>query len=184
MLSCACRPGCHGIRRASATCAPDLAFNTAISFTTNTNWQNYVGEATMSYFSQMAGLTVHNFVSAATGIALAVALIRGFARKSAQGVGNFWVDLTRCCLYMLLPISIVFALFLVWQGMPQNIDALCHGHHSGRRAADHRAGAGRLAGRDQDAGHQRRRLLQRQRGASVREPDRAQQLRADGVDLR
>ena len=103
--------------------APDLAFNTAISFTTNTNWQNYVGEATMSYFSQMAGLTVHNFVSAATGIALALALIRGFARKSAQGVGNFWVDLTRCCLYILLPISIVFALFLVWQGIPQNMHA-------------------------------------------------------------
>jgi K+-transporting ATPase ATPase A chain len=101
--------------------APDLAFNTAISFTTNTNWQNYVGEATMSYFSQMAGLTVHNFVSSATGIALALALIRGFARKSAQGVGNFWVDLTRCCLYVLLPVSIVFALFLVWQGMPQNL---------------------------------------------------------------
>jgi K+-transporting ATPase ATPase A chain len=102
--------------------APDLAFNTAISFTTNTNWQNYVGEATMSYFSQMAGLTVHNFVSAATGIALAVALIRGFARKSAQGIGNFWVDLTRCCLYVLLPISIVFALFLIWQGIPQSFD--------------------------------------------------------------
>jgi K+-transporting ATPase ATPase A chain len=102
--------------------APDLAFNTAMSFTTNTNWQNYAGEATMSYFSQMAGLTVHNFVSAATGIALAVALIRGFARKSAQGIGNFWADLTRCCLYVLLPICIVFALFLVWQGMPQNLD--------------------------------------------------------------
>ncbi|HWA49645.1 MAG TPA: potassium-transporting ATPase subunit KdpA [Dongiaceae bacterium] len=104
----------------------DLAFNTAISFTTNTNWQNYGGEATMSYFSQMAGLTVQNFVSAATGIALAVALIRGFARKSAPqsssvGIGNFWVDLTRCCLYVLLPISIVIALFLVWQGMPQNL---------------------------------------------------------------
>jgi K+-transporting ATPase ATPase A chain len=103
--------------------APDLAFNTAISFVANTNWQNYVGEATMSYFSQMAGLTLHNFVSAATGIALAVALIRGFARRSAQGVGNFWVDLTRCCLYVLLPMSIVIALFLVWQGMPQNMDA-------------------------------------------------------------
>ncbi len=101
--------------------APDLAFNTAISFTTNTNWQNYGGETTMSYFSQMAGLTVHNFVSAATGIALAMALIRGFARKSAAGIGNFWVDLTRCCLYVLLPICIVFALFLVWQGMPQNL---------------------------------------------------------------
>jgi potassium-transporting ATPase potassium-binding subunit len=102
--------------------APDLAFNTAISFTTNTNWQNYVGEATLSYFSQMAGLTVHNFASAATGIALAVALIRGFARRSAQGIGNFWADLTRCCLYILLPICIVFALFLVWQGIPQNLD--------------------------------------------------------------
>src|SRR5215510_11509250 len=101
--------------------SPDLAFNTAMSFTTNTNWQNYGGETTMSYFSQMAGLAVHNFVSAATGIALAVALIRGFARKSAQGIGNFWVDLTRCCLYVLLPISIVIALFLVWQGMPQNL---------------------------------------------------------------
>jgi K+-transporting ATPase ATPase A chain len=101
--------------------APDLAFNTAISFTTNTNWQNYGGEATMSYFSQMAGLAVHNFVSAATGIALAVALIRGFTRRSAQGIGNFWVDLTRCCLYMLLPISIVFAIFLIWQGIPQNL---------------------------------------------------------------
>jgi potassium-transporting ATPase potassium-binding subunit len=102
--------------------APDLAFNTAISFTTNTNWQNYGGEATMSYFSQMAGLTVHNFVSSATGIALAMALIRGFARKSAAGIGNFWVDLTRCCLYVLLPICIIFALFLVWQGMPQNLN--------------------------------------------------------------
>ena len=106
--------------------ASDLAFNTAISFTTNTNWQNYVGEATMSYFSQMAGLTVHNFVSAATGIALAMALIRGFTRRSAPnspavGIGNFWVDLTRCCLYILLPICIVFALFLIWQGMPQNL---------------------------------------------------------------
>ena len=103
--------------------APDLAFNTAMSFTTNTNWQNYGGETTMSYFSQMVGLAVHNFVSAATGIALAVALIRGFARRSAQGIGNFWVDLTRCCLYVLLPIAIVFALFLVWQGMPQNMNA-------------------------------------------------------------
>jgi K+-transporting ATPase ATPase A chain len=102
--------------------APDLAFNTAISFTTNTNWQNYGGETTLSYFSQMAGLTVHNFASAATGIALAVALIRGFARRSAQGIGNFWTDLTRCCLYIELPICIVFALFLVWQGMPQNLD--------------------------------------------------------------
>jgi K+-transporting ATPase ATPase A chain len=98
----------------------DLAFNTAVSFTTNTNWQSYVPEVTMSYLSQMSGLTVQNFVSAATGIALAVALIRGFARRSAKGIGNFWVDLTRCTLYILLPISFVAALILVWQGMPQN----------------------------------------------------------------
>jgi potassium-transporting ATPase potassium-binding subunit len=102
---------------------PDLAFNTAVSFVTNTNWQAYGGETTMSYLTQMLGLTVHNFVSAATGIALAVALVRGFARRSAKTVGNFWVDLTRGTLYVLLPISIVAALFLVWQGMPQNLHA-------------------------------------------------------------
>jgi potassium-transporting ATPase potassium-binding subunit len=103
--------------------APDLAFNTSISFITNTNWQSYTPESTMSYLVQMAGLTVHNFLSAATGIALAVALIRGFARRSAQTVGNFWVDLVRTTLYVLLPISIVVGLFFVWQGMPQNLGA-------------------------------------------------------------
>ncbi|HVJ52553.1 MAG TPA: potassium-transporting ATPase subunit KdpA [Aliidongia sp.] len=103
--------------------APDLALNTAVSFVTNTNWQFYSGETTMSYFTQMLGLTVHNFVSAATGVALAIALIRGFARRSAKTLGNFWVDLTRCCLYILLPISIVYALFLVWQGVPQTLGA-------------------------------------------------------------
>ncbi|MFC7398003.1 potassium-transporting ATPase subunit KdpA [Chelatococcus sp. GCM10030263] len=103
--------------------APDLAFNTAVSFLTNTNWQNYGGETTMSYLSQMAGLAVQNFLSAATGIALAVALIRGFARASAQTVGNFWVDITRSTLYLLLPICVVFALFLVWQGVPQTLSA-------------------------------------------------------------
>jgi K+-transporting ATPase ATPase A chain len=103
--------------------APDLALNTAISFTTNTNWQNYGGESTMSYLVQMFGLTVHNFASAATGIAIAIALIRGFARRSAQSIGNFWVDLTRSTLYVLLPISIVAALFLIWQGMPQNLNS-------------------------------------------------------------
>jgi K+-transporting ATPase ATPase A chain len=101
----------------------DLAFNTALSFVTNTNWQSYVPETTMSYLIQMAGLTVHNFASAATGIALAVALVRGFARRSAKSIGNFWVDLTRCTLYILLPISIVVGLFFVWQGMPQNLSA-------------------------------------------------------------
>jgi len=98
-----------------------LAFNTSVSFVTNTNWQNYGGETTMSYLVQMAGLTVHNFVSAATGIALALALVRGFARRSAQTIGNFWVDLTRSTLYVLLPIAIVVGLFFVWQGMPQNL---------------------------------------------------------------
>ncbi len=100
-----------------------LAFNTAVSFVTNTNWQSYGGETTMSYLTQMAGLTVHNFLSAATGIALVIAVIRGFARRSAQTVGNFWVDLTRATLYVMLPISIVVALALVATGMPQNLGA-------------------------------------------------------------
>ena len=103
--------------------APDLSFNTAVSFATNTNWQNYGGESTLSYLTQMAALTTQNFVSAATGIALVIALIRGFARASGKTVGNFWVDLTRCTLYVLLPLSIVAALFLVWQGVPQNLGA-------------------------------------------------------------
>jgi K+-transporting ATPase ATPase A chain len=103
--------------------APDLAFNTAVSFVTNTNWQNYGGESTVSYLVQMVGLTVQNFVSAATGIALAVALIRGFSRASAKTIGNFWLDVTRCTLYVLLPICIVYALFLVSQGMPQTLGA-------------------------------------------------------------
>jgi potassium-transporting ATPase potassium-binding subunit len=100
-----------------------LAFNTAVSFVTNTNWQAYGGETTMSYLTQMAGLTVHNFVSAATGIALVLAVIRGFARRSVQTVGNFWVDLTRSTLYVLLPLSIVVALALIAFGMPQNLSA-------------------------------------------------------------
>jgi potassium-transporting ATPase potassium-binding subunit len=103
--------------------SPDLAFNTSVSFITNTNWQSYVPETTMSDLVQMAGLTVHNFLSAATGIALAIALVRGFARRSAETVGNFWVDMTRCTLYILLPISIVVGLVFVWLGMPQNLGA-------------------------------------------------------------
>jgi potassium-transporting ATPase potassium-binding subunit len=101
--------------------ASDLSFNTAISFITNTNWQNYGGESTLSYLVQMLGLTHQNFLSAATGIVLAVALIRGFSRASLRTVGNFWVDVTRCTLYILLPICVVFALFLVWQGIPQTL---------------------------------------------------------------
>ena len=100
-----------------------LAFNTSISFVTNTNWQSYVPETTMSYLTQMAGLTVHNFVSAATGIALAVAVIRGFVGRETKSVGNFWVDMTRATLYVLLPISIAVCLFFVWQGVPQNLGA-------------------------------------------------------------
>ncbi len=107
--------------QAQAAVTPDLSFNTSVSFITNTNWQSYSGETTLSYLVQMLGLTVHNFLSAATGIALAIALIRGFARRSAKTLGNFWVDLTRCVLYVLLPISIVIALVLVWQGVPQNL---------------------------------------------------------------
>jgi K+-transporting ATPase ATPase A chain len=100
--------------------SPDLSFNTAVSFTTNTNWQNYGGEATMSYFSQMVGLAFHNFVSAAVGIAIAAALVRGIARHSAETLGNFWVDLVRVTYYLLLPICLVFAVVLVSQGMIQN----------------------------------------------------------------
>jgi potassium-transporting ATPase potassium-binding subunit len=99
---------------------PDLAFNTAVSFTTNTNWQSYGGESTMSYFSQMVALTLHNFASAAVGIALAAALVRGIARQSAKTIGNFWVDLVRVTYYLLLPICVVFAVFLVSQGMIEN----------------------------------------------------------------
>jgi K+-transporting ATPase ATPase A chain len=98
----------------------DLSFNTSVSFTTNTNWQNYGGESTMSYLSQMVGLTFHNFVSAATGIAIAAALVRAIARHSAKTIGNFWVDLVRVTYYLLLPICLVFAVFLVSQGMIQN----------------------------------------------------------------
>src|SRR5205814_10042568 len=97
-----------------------MAFNTAVSFTTNTNWQNYVGESTMSYLSQMVGLAFHNFVSAAVGIALAAALVRGIARHSAKTLGNCWVDLVRVTYYLLIPICLVFAVFLVSQGMIQN----------------------------------------------------------------
>src|SRR5229473_4515470 len=106
--------------------APDLAFNTAASFTTNTNWQAYGGESTMSYFTQMAGLAFHNFVSAGAGIAVAIAVIRGFVRRSGKTLGNFWVDLTRATLWVLLPISVVFALGLVWQGVPENFSAYTH----------------------------------------------------------
>ncbi len=102
---------------------PDLAFNTAVSFVTNTNWQAYGGESTLSYFVQMAALTVQNFASAAVGISVAIALIRGLARAETNRIGNFWVDLTRCTVYLLLPVSLIFALVLCAQGVPQTFDA-------------------------------------------------------------
>jgi len=104
-----------------AAVPPDLAFNTAASFTTNTNWQAYVPETTMSYLTQMAGLAYHNFASAAVGIALAIAFIRGIARREKETIGNFWVDLVRCSLWVLLPACLLGALLLVWQGVPQNL---------------------------------------------------------------
>ncbi len=103
--------------------APDLAGNTAVSFLTNTNWQSYGGESTMSYLSQMAGLSVQNFLSAATGIALAVALVRGFARAESKGIGNFWADMVRATLYVLLPFCLLLTVFYVWQGVPQNLSS-------------------------------------------------------------
>ncbi len=102
--------------------SPDSAFNTAISFASNTNWQGYGGETTMSYLTQMVGLTVQNFVSAATGMAILIALIRGLARRTTQVIGNFWVDLTRSILYILLPLAVVGAVVLVSQGVVQTFD--------------------------------------------------------------
>lgn len=105
-----------------AAVAPDLALNTAVSFGTNTSWQSYAGETTLSPFTQMTGITVQSFLSAATGVAVAVALVRGFARRSSETIGNFWVDLTRATFYVLIPISVVASMVLVWQGVPQTLD--------------------------------------------------------------
>ncbi len=164
--------------------APDLAFNTAVSFITNTNWQNYGGESTMSYLVQMLGLTHQNFLSAATGIVLAVALIRGFTRAQAKTVGNFWVDITRCTLYVLLPICIPLCPVSGLAGHPADAWPVCRGDDAGGREANDRGWPGRLASRDQDARHQWRRFLQRQRRASIRESKRTVELRTDALDLR
>ena len=107
---------------------PALAFNTAVSFVTNTNWQNYAGESTMSHLTQMAGLAVQNFVSAAVGIAVAVALVRGITRRRSETIGNFWVDLTRGITRILLPLSIVLALVLVARGAIQSFDGFTEAH--------------------------------------------------------
>jgi hypothetical protein len=194
--------------------APHLAFNTAASFTTNTNWQSYGGESTMSYFSQMVALVIHNFTSAAAGIAIAAALVRGIARQSAKTIGNFWVDTVRITYYLLVPdLPRVRALPRL-AGHDPELQAL-HGredpralHDPGPRRPTTRASpswpptarprsrwtsrstprrscrARRLADRDQDARDERRRLHQRQRRASLREPHPALQLHPDALDLR
>ena len=152
---------------------PDQAFNTAASFVTNTNWQSYSGESTMGHLAQMAGLAVQNFVSAAVGMAVAVALIRGFMRSRTDRIGNFWVDLVRGSLRILLPIAVVGAIVLVALGAVQNFSAGTEATTLTGARADHHRRPGRLAGGHQGARHQRRRLLQRQLRAPVREPERA-----------
>ena len=141
---------------------PVTAWNTAASFTTNTNWQNYSGESTMGYLTQMAGLGVQNFLSAAVGLAVAIAMIRGFTRSRTDKLGNFWVDMTRGTIRVLLPISIIGAIILVASGVIENWAA----YHTITTPWP-----GRLAGGHQGAGHQRRRLLQRQLVPPVREPE-------------
>ena len=185
----------QGLRRVT----PDLAFNTAVSFTTNTNWQSYGGESTMSYFSQMVGLTLHNFASAAVGIAIAAALVRGVARHSAKTLGNFWVDLVRVTYYLLLPVCAGVRVVPRIAREIQNFRPYTKARmleppkdrKSKRRMnkgetikgpdgkpvmeehivtrADHPPGAHGFAGGDQDARHERRRLHELERGASVRE---------------
>ena len=152
---------------------PTVAFNTAVSFATNTNWQVYVPETAVSYLTQMLALARENFVSAGVGIAVAVAFIRGLTRRSGKELGNFWVDLTRSILYVLLPISIVGALVLVSQGVVQNLSAPTKAVTVSGVVQTIAQGPVRLAGDHQGARHQRRRLLQRQLRPPVREPDAA-----------
>ena len=161
--------------------APDLSFNTSVSFTSNTNWQNYGGESTLSYLTQMVGLTTQNFVSAATGIALAVALIRAFARASGRTVGNFWVDLTRCTLYVLLPLSIIAAVILVLAGRAAKPRRLCRCDHARGRQADFEPGpAPPLQIAIKQLGTNGGGFWNANFFGAVREPDPAQQFPADG----
>ena len=157
---------------------PYLALNTAVSFVTNTDWQNYVGEATMSQLTQMAGLAVQNFVSAGVGLAVAVALIRGLTRRRAETIGNFWVDLTRGVLFVLLPLSILLATLLLARGVVQNFNELREVRPSPGPPRPCPA-ARSPPGGDQGARYQRRRAVQRQLGAPVREPRPGHQLPGD-----
>ena len=166
--------GIHPFNPEGFDSAPwDVTFNTTSSFISNTNWQYYGGETTMTYFSQMAGLAVQNFISAAVGIAVAVAVIRGFvAARAATSLGNFWQDLTRTLLYVLLPISFVGGALPRLPG--RHPDAPRYATYTTVRRRDQTLalGPGGLAGGDQAARHQRRRLLQRQQRDAVREPER------------
>ncbi len=146
---------------------PDLAFNTAVSFLSNTNWQSYSGESTLSYFVQMSALTVQNFLSGAAGIAVAVALIRGFARQQVKTIGNFWVDLTRATLYLLLPLSIVGALFLCSQGVIQNFHPYTSAKTVEGAVANNSSGSCCIARSDQNGWNEWWRLFQRQFLASL-----------------
>ena len=169
-----------------------MALNTSVSFVTNTDWQSYVPESTVSHLTQMAVLGVENFLSAAIGLTVAVALIRGLARRRSSTIGSFWVDLVRSCVRILLPLSLVLAVVFLSQGVIDNfhgntpVQAGRHGARAGQgreRATDRLGGRarrpGRVAGGDQGARHQRRRLLQRQLRPPVREPERLHQLPAD-----
>ncbi len=149
------------------------AFETAASFTTNTNWQSYAGETTMSYFSQMTQLAFHNFASAAVGMCVAAALVRGIARRSGGRLGNFWVDLVRGTLYVLLPRRSSSRCSSCSRASSRTSCRTSSVTTIEGREADDRDGPGREPGGDQAARHERRRLLQRERGASVREPDAA-----------
>ena len=157
---------CRSIRQSNRPVPADLAFNTAVSFATNTNWQNYGGESTLSYLTPDGGLTTQNFVSAATGIALADRADPRLCARSANTVGNFWVDLTRSTLYVLLPLSIVLGAVPGLAGRAAEPRRLCRCNHARGRQADVEPGPGGLADRHQAARHQRRRLLERQLVAS------------------
>ncbi len=150
--------------------SPFLAINSAVSFVTNTNWQNYAGESTLSYLTQMLGMTVQNFLSAGTGMAILIAVIRGLTRHNTRHLGNFWVDITRSVLYILLPLSIIFALILVSQGVVQTLSSPVDGRlvqpfiyrRAGGLRSGHHLGTGSIPGGDQTSRHQWRRIFQRQ----------------------
>ena len=159
---------------------PDQAWNTAVSFVTNTNWQSYSGESTMGHLVQMAGLAVQNFVSAAVGIAVAVALVRGFARAKTDQLGNFWVDLVRICVRILLPIAVVGAIVFIAGGVVQNLSAGTDVHHAGRRRRQHITG-GPVASQEviKELGTNGGGFYNANCGAPVREPDHLDELDRD-----